>query len=62
MENIKTYTTKELEPILHLTKRVIDRKCRQGKIPAKKSGRGWIMEEQSLNTYLRVTRKEVRKC
>lgn len=58
---IKTYTTLELEPILHCDKRVLDRKCREGIIPAFKVGRSWVIEENNLQDFIRKTRGEVRK-
>lgn len=54
---VKTYTTLELVPILHASKWTLDKKCRIGEIPAKKVGKGWIVEEGALQNYIKKTRR-----
>lgn len=53
IEENKIYTTIELEEVLHNKKRVLDRMCREKKIPAKKVGRNWMIEGKKLLDHLR---------
>ena len=55
------YETIELEPILHNCKRIIDRKCKDGIIPAKKVGRVWLVEGSNLLAYLKDTKEGRRR-
>lgn len=51
-DTYRTYTTKELEPILHACKRTLDRKCKEGIIQAKKIGKGWVVSEVVVRDLL----------
>lgn len=59
LEEIKTYCTAELEGVFGATKELLDKKCRDGTIPAFKMGREWRIEKSNLISFLRNSRGEV---
>ena len=54
----ETLTTEEVSERLKLTSLTIRRMCLDGRIPAAKVGRHWIIRESDLNAYLDERRRE----
>lgn len=52
MESIKTYTVKEAQTILHVNDKTIRNYIKAGKLKAAKIGRGWIIKESDLMTFI----------
>lgn len=48
----ETLTTKEVGERLKISSLTIRRMCHDGRIPAAKIGRQWIVRESDLNAYL----------
>lgn len=49
---IKTYTVKEAEKILHVNDKTIRSYIKAGKLKAAKIGRGWIIKETDLMAFI----------
>lgn len=52
-----TYTSKDLQEILHLGKRQADALLRTKTFPSIKIGRNWIVEEEAFKTWLSNTKE-----
>lgn len=53
MDNIKTYTLKEAENILHVKSAAIRSYIKAGRLKASKIGRGWIIKESDLMAFIK---------
>lgn len=51
-ENVKLYDLNELKRILHLSKVTIRGYIKQGKLNARKLGRNWYVDGESLQRFL----------
>lgn len=49
---IKTYTAKEAEKILHVTSKTIRGYIKAGKLKAVKIGRSWVIKEADLMSFI----------
>lgn len=52
MNEIKTYTTKEVAEILHITTRCLYDWIKAGKIKGVKCGKNWLFTEETIKAYL----------
>ena len=57
----KNYTTKEVQEILRLHNRTINRYCKSGKLKAFKIGNDWRIPETALQDFLKARNLEVPK-
>lgn len=46
------YSTKEAAEILHMSREVLTRKCRNGEITFKRSGRKYLFNDEDINNYI----------
>lgn len=46
------YSTEEAAKILHIAPEVLTRKCRNGEITFKRSGRKYLFSDEDINNYL----------
>lgn len=53
MEDIKTFTVKELEPILKVQGKTIRRYINAGDLKARKYGKSWIINEKDLQQFMK---------
>ena len=49
---MKFYTTEEVAEILHIRPEVLTRKCRNGEITYKRSGRKYLFSEDDITNYI----------
>lgn len=49
---VNFYETKQAAKILHLSRQVLTRKCRNGEITYKRSGRKYLFSDTDINNYL----------
>lgn len=52
MKDIKTYTTKEVADILHITTRGLYDWIKAGKIKGAKCGKNWLFTEETIKAFL----------
>lgn len=50
---IKTYTVKEAELILKVGGKTVRNYIKDGKLPAAKIGRGWVIRHNDLDSFIK---------
>jgi excisionase family DNA binding protein len=51
VQGVSWRTCSEVAALLQCTERSVRRACEQGRLPAKKTGRQWLIREDHLDTY-----------
>lgn len=51
VQGVTWQTCSEVAALLQCTERSVRRACEQGRLPAKKTGRQWLIREDHLDTY-----------